>query len=222
MGQSCQRCGSEIESLTPFCPNCAAPQIHFHGRQSSPNHVVVSAVQPPVVVVNHHNAPLPTISHNQNAALRSALHAGVVAAILSLIPLRSAFVFALPVAGFLCVLLYRRRVSGEELSAGSGFKLGSLAGLFAFALFVVLTAAATLVSHAENELREAMLQAIHQAQARSPDAQARQMLDYFTTPQGLVVMMILGFAFTGVMFVLLSGLGGSISAKLLHRKGPPA
>ncbi len=221
MQQSCQRCGSEIESLTPFCPNCAAPQIHFHGRQPSPpNPVVVSEPQPPVVVAN--NAPLPPTSYNQNAALRSALHAGVVAAILSLIPLRSAFVFALPVAGFLCVLLYRRRVSGEELSVGSGFKLGSLAGLFAFALFVVLTAAATLVSHAENELREAMLQAIRQAQARSPDAQARQMLDYFTTPQGLVVMMILGFAFTGVMFVLLSGLGGSISAKLLHRRGPPA
>jgi len=221
MQQACQRCGSEIESLTPFCPNCAAPQIHFHGRQPSPpNPVVVSEPQPPVVVAN--NAPLPPTSYNQNAALRSALHAGVVAAILSLIPLRSAFVFALPVAGFLCVLLYRRRVSGEELSVGSGFKLGSLAGLFAFALFVVLTAAATLASHAENELREAMLQAIRQAQARSPDAQARQMLDYFTTPQGLVVMMILGFAFTGVMFVLLSGLGGSISAKLLHRKGPPA
>src|SRR6266536_4138768 len=221
MQQSCQRCGSEIESLTPFCPNCAAPQIHFHGRQPSPpNPVVVSEPQPPVVVAN--NAPLPPTSYNQNAALRSALHAGVVAAILSLIPLRSAFVFALPVAGFLCVLLYRRRVSGEELSVGSGFKLGSLAGLFAFALFIVLTAAATLVSHAENELREAMLQAIRQAQARSPDAQARQMLDYFTTPQGLVVMMSLGFAFTGVMFVLLSGLGGSISAKLLRRKGPPA
>jgi len=48
------------------------------------------------------------------------------------------------------------------------------------------------------------------------------MLDYFTTPHGLMVMMILGFIFTGVMFVLLSGLGGSISAKLLRRKGPPA
>jgi hypothetical protein len=220
MEQSCQHCGSEIESLIPFCPNCAAPQIHFHGRQSSRNPVVVSGVQPPVVVAN--SAPLPPTSYNQNAALRSALHAGVVAAILSLIPLRSAFLFALPIAGFLCVLLYRRRVSGEALSAGSGFKLGSLAGLFAFALFVVLTAAATLVSHAENELREAMLQAIRQAQSRSPDAQARQMLDYFTTPHGLMVMMILGFAFTGVMFVVLSGLGGSISAKLLHRKGPPA
>src|SRR6266851_5313509 len=116
MEQSCQRCGSEIESLTPFCPNCAAPQIHFHGRQSSSNPVVVSGVQPPVVVSN--NAPLPPTNDNQNAALRSALHAGVVAAILSLIPLRSAFLFALPIAGFLCVLLYRRRVSGEELSAG--------------------------------------------------------------------------------------------------------
>src|SRR6266568_796492 len=164
MQQSCQRCGFEIESLTPFCPNCAAPQIHFHGRQPSPNPVVVSGAPPPVVVANQYNAPLPTARYNPHAALRSALHAGVVAAILSFIPLRSAFVFALPVAGFLCVLLYRRRVSAEELSPAAGFKLGSLAGLFAFALFVVLTAAATLVSHAENELREAMLQAIHQAQ----------------------------------------------------------
>jgi len=222
MEQSCPRCGSEIEPLTTFCPNCAAPQIHFHGRQSSQNPVVVSGAQSPVVVASEHNVTPPTSNYNQHAALRAALHAGVVAAILSFIPLRSAFVFALPVAGFLCVLLYRRRIPEKQLSPGAGFKLGSLAGLFAFAIFVVLTAAATLFSHAENELREAMLQAIHQAQARSPDAQARQMLDYFTTPHGLVVMMIMGFAFTGVMFVLLSGMGGSISAKLLHRKGPPA
>jgi len=221
MEQACQRCGSTIESPAPFCPTCEAPQIRFSGRQAASGPVAVLAAPPPVVAESTYDVPAPASKPNQHAALRSALHAGVIAAVLSLIPLRPAFVFALPLAGFLCILLYRRRVSGE-ISPAAGFRMGALAGLFGFAVFVVLTAVTTLVSHAENELREAMLQAIQQAQTRSPDPQARQMLEYFTTPHGLIVMMILGFAFTGVMFMLLSGVGGSISAALLRRKGPPA
>jgi hypothetical protein len=46
------------------------------------------------------------------------------------------------------------------------------------------------------------------------------MLDYFITPQGLAVMMVFGFIFTAIMFVLLAGVGGAISAALLRRKGP--
>lgn len=78
-----------------------------------------------------------------------------------------------------------------------------------------------LLPHAQNDIRDAMVEAIHRQQARTPDPQARQMLDYFLTPHGFVVMMIVGMIFTGVIFVLLSGVGGTISAALLRRKEPP-
>jgi hypothetical protein len=67
-----------------------------------------------------------------------------------------------------------------------------------------------------------MIQAIRQAQARSADPQVRQMLDYFATPQGLLFLLIFGFVFMCIVFVVLSGLGGAVSAALLRRKGPPS
>jgi hypothetical protein len=67
-----------------------------------------------------------------------------------------------------------------------------------------------------------MIETIHRQQARNPDPQARQMLDYFLTPHGLLVMMIGGLVLMSVVFVLVSGIGGAISAALLRRKGPPS
>src|SRR5713101_1176925 len=97
MGQPCHRCGSEVEASAAFCPSCEAAQIHFSGRQASAGPVAVLGAQlSPVVVESKYNIPPPSTNPNQHAALRSALHAGVIAAVLTFIPLRSAFVFALP------------------------------------------------------------------------------------------------------------------------------
>ena len=152
-------------------------------------------------------------------AVRSAATGVATAAAFSFLPLGRAFVLVLPLAGFLCVALYRRR-SLQEPSRGAGFQLGALSGLIGSAFFFVLTAVQTLAFHAQDQLRDAMIQAIRQAQARSADPQAKQMFDYFMTPQGLIVMMIFGFIFTAIVFVLLSGLGGAVSAAIFRRKRP--
>ena len=91
-------------------------------------------------------------------------------------------------------------------------RLGALAGLFGSLIFLLVTAAATLVFHAENQMREAMIQSIHQAQSRAVDAQARETLNYFLSPQGLLVMMIIGAVLVTIVFALLGGLGGALSA----------
>ena len=41
------------------------------------------------------------------------------------------------------------------------------------------------------------------------------------TPQGMAFMLAFGFVFMGVLFVVLSGVGGAISAALLRQKAPP-
>jgi hypothetical protein len=139
---------------------------------------------------------------------------------LSILPL--GFLLGFPLAGFLSVLFYRRRTWGLELSPGAGFRLGSLSGALGFALFVMLTAVDTVAAHTGPEMRQAMIEAIHRAQARAPDPQARQMLDYFLTPPGMAMMLIVGMIFTCFVFVLLAGIGGAASASLLRRKGPPS
>jgi MFS family permease len=156
---------------------------------------------------------------NRGHALRAAMAAGVIAGLLSMLPL--GFILGLPLGGFLSVLLYRRRSWSADPSRSAGFRLGALSGLFGFVIFAVLAGAQGVLLHGENEIRDAMIEAIHRQQARNPDPQARQMLDYFLTPHGLMVMVIVGLILMGIAFVLLSGIGGSISAALLRRKEPP-
>jgi len=154
-----------------------------------------------------------------HAELRSALYAGIIAAVLSMIQPAS-FILALPLGGFLSVLLYRRRSMGDPRPR-AGFRLGAFTGLFAFGLLIVLAAVLTLVSHNEVKLRADIIQDIQQAQAHNPDPQAKQISDYLMTQQGVALIMIFGVVFGCVLCVLLSGIGGAISASLLRRKGPP-
>ena len=119
-------------------------------------------------------------------------------------------------------MLYRRRNWLVEPPPSAGFRLGALSGLLGYGIFLILAAVQLAVSHGQNELRDAMIDAVHRQQERNADPQARQMLEYFLTPHGLMLMMVLGLVLMGVLFVVLSGAGGAISAALLRRKGPPS
>jgi hypothetical protein len=164
--------------------------------------------------------PRSTTKQHARAEPRAAFYAAVVGTVLSLIQPRASFVLA-TVAGFLSALLYRRFSFGGEPTTRAGFRLGAISGLFVFGLLMIVMAAATLALHTEAETHAQMIQFIQQAQARNPDPQVRQVFEYFLTPQGMAFMMIVGFIFTGVLFIVLAGVGGAISASLLRRKAPP-
>ena len=220
---SCHQCHSAVPDASPFCPNCSAPQIRFAAREIASVPVLVAAGLPGASISVEAS---PTNGQSQpkldrRAAFRAAMNAGIVAAVLSLIPVKGSFAFALPFAGFLCVLLYRRYGKGEDPSPGLGFRLGVWAGLAGFAILMVLTVISTLGFHAQNELRNTLIEAVQQAQSRYTDPQSRETLAEFLTPGGLAILMVLGSAFTCVFFAVLSGVGGAVSAALLHRKLPP-
>lgn len=163
----------------------------------------------------------PRANDDSKATIRSAIYAGLIGAVLSSIPAGPNFILALPVAGFLSVLFYRRWTHGPEPRAFSGFKLGAMAGLFGFLGFLVFTAIWTFTFHAEGEIRQAMVEGVRQQQSRAADPQVQRMFDYFLTPQGMMIMMGLGFLIMGITFVLLSGAGAALGASLLRRKHPP-
>jgi hypothetical protein len=156
-----------------------------------------------------------------HATLRAALYAGFIGAVLCTVPFVANFVLALPFAGFLSVLFYRRWTHGIEPTRGMAFKLGALTGIFAFVGALVAMALSTLTSRGQSAMRDTMLEALRQQRQRATEPQARQVIDYFSTQQGMVVMMIVGFLFMAIAFVLLSGAGASLSAFLLRRKEPP-
>ncbi len=217
------------------------PQIRFSGREVSRDAVVMRAEVSAPSALSSSSSP-PTLSSasysssyapaeadasrtrragglDRQAAVRSALNAGAIAAVLCLLPL--GFIVAMPMAGYFGVRLYRRRSFAPEPSTGAGFRLGALSGLFGFLISAVLAVILTLAAHAEDKIRAIIIEAVQRAQAVYPDHRL-QWLDYFTTSHGVVVYVILSAVFSCAAFVLLSGLGGAISAALLRRRGPEA
>ena len=221
MEHACPRCNAAVDDDIPFCPTCEASQIRTTAKEYFRAPInVMSEVSSVPVFLGEARPHVDQARVDGHAELRSALYAGVVGALLSMVqPL--ATLVALPFAGFLSVLLYRRRSLANDPPPRMGFRLGALTGLFAFGLLMVLSAAGTLARQSEVDMHEAVIQIIQQAQARNPDPQARQAFEYFMTPQGMAFMMIFGFVIMCSIFVVLSGIGGAVSASLLRRKGPP-
>ncbi len=222
MEHLCSQCAATVEDASPFCPSCGASQVRFSVSQESRGAVAVS--NPTSVnqaVAAHITFPQPQVNEDSRATIRAAIYAGLIGAVLSSIPAGPNFILALPLAGFLSVLFYRRWTHGPEPRAAAGFRLGALAGLFGFLAFLVFTAIGTWTFHAEGEIRQAMLEAVRQQQSRATDPQVQHMFDYFVTPQGMMIMMGVGFLMMGIAFVLLSGVGAALGASLLRRKHPP-
>lgn len=159
-------------------------------------------------------APATAVRLDQGIGLRAAFAASLVGLIISLL---LGAIAGAPAAGFLAVVFYRRRSWLSELTLSAGFRLGALTGALSSAIFMVVKALQVLSTH-QNEMRDLMIEAIHRQQARTPDPEARQMLDYLLTPHGLMLMIALGVVFMAIVFILLSGVGGMISAALLRRK----
>src|SRR5207244_13638876 len=101
-----------VEDSVPFWSSVAITQIRFSAKEPSLYAVAVATgaeTSAPIRVEDKDSVRQPVVGSERNAALRSALNAGVIAAVLSSLPLGPAFIFALPLAVFLCVLFYRRR-----------------------------------------------------------------------------------------------------------------
>jgi hypothetical protein len=120
-------------------------------------------------------------------------------------------------AGFLSVLLYRRRCPAVHLTAGLGARLGALTGGLGFG---ALAAAAALWTafRSSKAIHDALLNYIQQYASRSSDPHMPQVLELFNTPAGFTFIMIVTLIMTLLAFLIFSSLGGALGAFLLHRK----
>lgn len=120
-------------------------------------------------------------------------------------------------AGFLSVLLYRRRRPATHFTAGMGAKLGALTGGLGFGALAVILALWTAF-RSSKAIHDALLNYIQQYAAHSSDPRMPQVLELFNTPEGFTFVMILTLVMTLVAFLIFSSLGGALGAFLLHRK----
>lgn len=206
-----------VEEGIAFCPQCSAPQIRVAVAGATIQATIAS--QAALGETTPHDSLLPATAIDWPQALPAAALAGFIAAVLMVIPLGASFGLGMLAAGFLCVLFYRRRVPNANPSPWMGARLGAVSGALGFVLFGVLTLLETTLFRAGSEFRSALVQAVEQAAARNHDPQAQQMLQYLKTPQGLVVVMVMGLTAMFFVFLIFSSLGGAVGAAILRRKG---
>jgi hypothetical protein len=198
-----------VEDGIPFCQQCNAPQIRV-GEASAEG---LSSAELGGTVLS---APA-GVAIQWSDALPSAALAGLIAAFLMFIAL-AGFGLGLIAAGVLSVVFYRRRNPASNVTPAMGARLGAVAGTMGFGIFAVFSALGTLLFHSGGELRAALLDAIAQSAARSPDPQVQKAFEYLKTPPGLALMMGIGMAFLLAAFLILSTLGGAVGAAMLRRK----
>jgi len=166
--------------------------------------VAVPLPSPPVAML-----PPPAINFRNAIAVRVALFAGALAFMGSAV-LGSLGLIALAAGGFFAVYLYRRR-TGAILSVANGARLGWLAGIFIFAIAIVVftiqlvTASPSVMM---NELREQMAK-----NYSVTEAQINQVISFLASPSGIGTIVLFSF----FMITLLPALGGAVGAKFLNR-----
>ena len=199
-------CGAKLPEDARFCHKCGKPQ------RDEPVFVEEQHLPPPLPAA----APkIPPIGLTNGLAVRIALLGGALSLALSVI---SGQILApgvsliwLVAAGFVCVVLYRRR-TGQRLTVLHGAHLGWICGLFVFTIMVVLFAASILSDPAsfQNAL-DAMRDQLNST-AR-PGVDVNQIMEVIRSPTGIVIGLLGAF----LLLTALPAFGGAIGAKLLDR-----
>ena len=156
------------------------------------------------------------IPRRWSETLKPCALAAVVASLLMFLGLNP-FVAMLSV-GFLAVVFYRQRQPGTAIRAGMGARLGAFSGLLWFGISFILQGLGILALRKGPELREEMLNKIQQTAASANDPQVQAFFDYFKTPAGLAVMIVMGLIFAFLAALALGALGGALGGTLFGRR----
>ena len=207
-----------MEQGTAFCPQCRAPQI----RVAVPETVTPSGITYDPAVSSlpaYFGAPLTTRIEWSQALPATAL-AGLITAVLMMTPL-AYFGFGMLIGGGLSVVFYRRRIPVANVTPGMGARLGMVSGILGGGIFAALLSIGTMLFHAWDSVRAKLIEVVEQTAARNPDPQAQQALEFFKSPEGIVLLLTTALIGALIAFVIFSGLGGALGAALLRRKEHP-
>jgi hypothetical protein len=224
MDHPCHKCGHSIEDGKAFCLQCGAPQIRVAAPEAAPAVVGdVSSNNPPVFSLDHRAVPgpvsLPTLSTGIEwpkafrACAIAALIAFLVTALRLMVP-----PLAVLGAGFLAVVLYRRRNPTWSISAASGAQLGAISGLLFSGIAAIFAVLMVALWQAGGQVRQGMLDAIQQLAAHSNDPQAQAALDFLKTPEGLASKVLRGMVVLVLVSVAAGSIAGALTGAFLSRK----
>ena len=225
MEHACHGCGAAVNEGVAFCPHCGAPQIRVHVVFGTEDESAPTSQPDELRDLGSARTPAPAeVALRQvhwPQAFRCALPAAILATVVGFIvslgagPLPGLLAWTL-LSGILASAMYARRMRPIPIVPGIGAKIGALTGLMGF-LVVSLLTSAQLLTRGSGEFR-ALLQEQLRRSSAAADPAVQPWLDYFLSPRGMAVMMIASLAFTLVLFVGLSSVGGAIWTKLGRRR----
>lgn len=220
MEQPCYKCGQVLEEGRPFCPHCGAPQIRVliaepatAGRFAE----AAATASVPTALPATETVPVLAVSSAWSQALKPCALAAIVTTLLMFLGLHP--LVAMFSAGFLAVVFYRQWSLGSAIRLGTGGKLGALSGFFCFAFMALLVAFAVMVPDLRTKFREGIIENAEKwAAAHGGDAQVQSALEQMKTPEGFMMMMILGGILLLVCSIALGALGGALSGGIFGRR----
>ncbi len=124
--------------------------------------------------------------------------------------------------GAAAVALYRLRAR-QSVTTGMGARLGAVAGLAGFVPFALILVGR--LRFKGREFREAMRKGMEQAMANNPDPKAAEVAQWFATPAGAAMLIILMLLLFLLAFLIFSTAGGAMGAALFGQEseaGPEA
>jgi hypothetical protein len=204
-----------VQQGTAFCSQCNAPQIRVAVAEAiTPSEI--SSDSAPGAPPAYFGATL-TTRLEWSQGLPAAAMAGLIAALLMMTPL-AGFGLGMLIGGGLSVVFYRRRMPVARVTPGMGARLGLVSGILGGGIFAGLLSIGIVAFHAGDSIRDKLLQEMQAAAARNPDPQAQQVMEFFKSPSGVVLLLSMALIGTLLAFVIFSGLGGALGAALLRRK----
>ena len=231
-----------MEDGVPFCPNCGTPQIRVAiareeletqpapGTSGSDSDTDNDQSAMEAIPAQRATSAFSQVEASQSAkyerrvVIFSALAAGFAAGIGSLVPFVPFITLCMVAAGGIAITLYKRRMPYVSVPARRGFRIGALAGFFGFLLNAVTSALGMFSAENRGALRDAMQERLKEALTVNSDPSAQQMVkhlgDMVSTPSGLAAVFAFSLCLFGLLFVLLSGVGGAIGAALFGKKLP--
>lgn len=214
MQSDCHRCGHPIEGQLTFCPACGAPQIRVSRAIATSQEETTasdSGLPAPSLPVSALPSELSTTTGiDWKYFLRTAIPLAALTDVLTM-TLHPLALFVLLPANLLWAISRYSRHRPIAIRSGQGARMGALMGLLSFTFFLAFFLVS--ISLQRTQYHDLMVSQIQQISAQNPDPQAQQLLQWFTTPDGLIAFTV--FALVTLLLLCLalgSGSGALVGA----------
>lgn len=217
MEQPCYKCGRMVEEGRIFCPNCGAPQIRVVLAETALAGVD-SSIPAAANLTSVETVPLIAIPMRWSQVAQPCALSALISAIGMVLKLINPIIAGVG-AGFLAVALYRRGNPLVAIRAGSGARIGAVAGFFCAGVTGIFGTIRVLILHEVGAIRALLLENVRQTATRYSDPQYQQTLDFMRSDAGLAFMLAFVLIAGLVALVLLGMLGGAVGGASLGRRG---